>query len=113
MLIGAGTSDMLEMPGNSSTQKTAAIVFSGAQKAGTLVCITDSNNNVIAAMSPEVDFSCIILSSAALNEGETYKVCIGGTAEGESIHGYYKKAAVSGGEEYTSFTVSGAVTYVR
>ena len=113
LLIGAGTSDMLEMPDSGSTQKTAAITFSGAQTAGTLVYITDSSNNVIAAMSPEVNFSCILFSSQALDEGKTYKVYVGGTAEGDNTHGYYQKAAVSGGSEYCSFTVSGAVTYVN
>ena len=113
LLIGAGTSDMLEMPGSASTRKTVAITFSGTQKAGTLVYITDSSSNVIAAMSPEVDFSCILLSSASLTENETYKIYLGGTAEGESIHGYYHKASVSGGTEYSSFTAAQDVTYVN
>ena len=113
ILIGAGTSDMLEMPGSDSTQKTVAITFSSSQKAGTLVYVTDSQGNVIAAMTPEVDFSCILISNPSLAEGETYKVMLGGSADGESIHGYLKKAAVSGGEEYASFTVTNAVTYVN
>ena len=113
LLIGAGTSDMLEMPDNTSTQNTVAITFSGSQAANTLVYITDSSNNVIAAMSPEVDFSCILLSSASLAENETYHVYLGGKAEGETVHGYYRKAAVSGGTEYSSFTVTKTVTYVN
>lgn len=109
-LIGAGTSDMLEMPGSDSTQKTAAITLSERQKAGTLIYVTDSSGKVIAAMQPEVDYACLILNSAELVDG-SYTVYIGGTATGESDHGYIKNASVSGGTKYTEFTVSEAVTY--
>lgn len=111
-LIGAGTSDMLEMPGSSSTQKTAAITLSERQSAGTLIYVTDSSGKVIAAMQPEIDYSCLILNSADLVDG-SYTVYIGGTAEGESDHGYIKNASASGGTKYTEFTVSEAVTYVN
>lgn len=111
-LIGAGTSDMLELPGDASSQKTVAVLFSQSQEAGQLVYITNSSGSVIAAISPEKSYECLIFSSADLNENETYTVYTGGTASGDSSHGYYSKASVSGGTKYTEFTVSGAVTYV-
>ena len=112
-LIGAGTSDMLEMPGESSTQKTAVILFDQQQAAGTLVYISDSNNHIIAAITPEKNFGCVILSCPELKDGETYKVSLGGTATGDSTHGYYSQATVSGGTQYTTFQLSGTVTYVN
>ena len=111
-LIGAGTSDMLELPGDASTQKTVAVLLSQTQEAGKLVYITNSSGNVIAAMSPEKSYGCLVFSSADLKENETYTVYTGGTASGDSTHGCYSKASVSGGTQYTTFTVSNAVTYV-
>lgn len=113
-VIGAGTSDMLEMPSESSTQNTLAVLFDQTQTAGTLVYVIDSSGNVLAAMSPEKNFGCFILSSAELKNGETYNVYVGGTATGDSVHGHYSKASVSGGTQYTSFTLSDSkVTYVN
>ena len=113
-VIGAGTSGMLEMPSESSTQNTLAVLFDQTQTAGTLVYVTDSSGNVLAAMSPEKNFDCFILSSAELKNGQTYNVYVGGTATGDSVHGHYSKASVSGGTQYTSFTLSDSkVTYVN
>lgn len=112
-IIGSGTYDMLEMPSDSSTQKSVAIMFTSTQSAGTLVYITDSNGNILTAMSPEKNFSCIVYSSPELKDGETYSVYTGGTADGDSVHGYYAGANISGGTQYTTFTVSDTVTYVN
>lgn len=113
LLIGSGTYDMLEMPESSSSQNSAAIMFNETQSAGTLVYVTDSSGNVIAAMSPEKNFTCIILSTDTLKKGETYTVYTNGKADGESLHGYYSRAAVSDGKEYVSFTISDTVSYVN
>lgn len=110
-IIGSGTSDMLEMPDSTSTQKTMVILFGSNQPAGTLVWISDSSGNILTAMAPEKSFACLVFSSPSLKNGEKYSVYTGGTATGESLHGYYKKAAVSGGTLFTEFELSDAVTY--
>lgn len=112
-IIGAGTSDMLEMPDSSSTQSTAVILFDKAQSAGTLVYISDSSGNIIAAISPEKSFSCVVISSPSLKSGESYTVYTGGSSTGDSTHGYYSSAVVSNGTQYCSFTLSDTVTYVN
>ena len=113
MLIGAGTSDMLEMPGSNSTQKTLAVILGQTQTAGTPIYITDSSGNTVAAMKPEINYNCLVFSSESLKEGETYTVYTGGTVSGDSVHGYYSKATVSEGTQFTSFSLlSDAVTYV-
>ncbi len=112
-IIGAGTYDMLEMPSDSSSQKSVAVMFGSAQSAGTLVYITDSKGSVMAAMSPEKSFSCIVFSSPELKDGETYTVYTGGTASGEDTHGYYTNASITGGTQYTAFTASDTVSYVN
>ena len=100
------------MPGKGSTQKTVAITLSEKQKAETLIYITDSSGNTIAAMKPEVDYGCLILSSADLTDGD-YTVYLGGSASGESVHGYMKNSSASDGSKFSEFTVSETVTYVN
>ncbi len=112
-LIGAGTSDMLEMPGSDSTQKTVAITLNQTLNAGTLIYVLDGSGQVIAAMQPEINYGCLILNRSLLKDGETYTVYTGGTVTGTALHGYYSDAAVSGGTQFTAFTASDAVTYVN
>lgn len=113
-LIGAGTSGMLEMPSDESTQKTIAVLFDQTQSANTLVYIADSSGNVLAAITPEKNYGCVIFSSPDLKNGETYTVYTGGKATGDSTHGYYSKAVVSDGTAYTTFTLGDdAVTYIN
>ncbi|MBQ3928538.1 MAG: carbohydrate-binding domain-containing protein [Clostridia bacterium] len=112
-IIGAGTSDMLEMPSESSSQSTIAVLFDQSQSANTPVYITDNSGSVVAAITPQKSFGCVIFTSPELKSGETYKIYTGGKITGDSVHGYYSKAVVSGGSEYTSFTLSDTVTYVN
>ena len=112
-LIGSGTSDMLEMPDSSSTQNSVAVTFSSTQSAGTLVYITDADGNILTAMTPLKNFSCVIFSSSMLESGQTYSVYLGGTADGDSVNGYYSKASITDGTKYTEFTISDSVTYVN
>ena len=112
-IIGAGTSDMLEMPDSTSSQRTMVVLFDGSQNAGTLIYVTDSSGKVVAAMAPEKNFSCFVLSSPSLSADEEYKVYLGGTASGEETHGYYSKATVNGGTLYSSFKLSDTVTYAN
>lgn len=112
-IIGSGTYGMLEMPDSSSTQNTAVLMFTQTQNAGTLVYVTDSSGNILAAMAPEKNYNCLVLSNASLKSGETYTVYLGGNASGEATHGYYSKATVTNGTKYTEFTISEAVTYAN
>lgn len=112
-LIGSGTSGMLEMPDSTSTQNSVAVTLSTSQQSNTLVYITDTDGNILTAMSPVKNFNCIVFSSSLLKTGGTYYVYIGGTANGESVNGYYSQADVSGGTKYTEFTISDVVTYVN
>ena len=112
-LIGAGTSDMLEMPGDTSTLNTVAVLFDKSVSADTLVYVTDSSGKVIAAMSPKKNYGCFILSSKDLKAGESYTVYTGGKADGEAVNGYYSGNSASGGTKYVTFTLSeNKVTYV-
>ena len=65
-------------------------------------------------MSPCNSFNCFIVTSDQIKAGETYTIYTGGEVSGESTHGYYSKATVSGGTVYSSFTLgSDIVSYVN
>ncbi len=113
-LIGAGTSDMLEMPGEDSTQNTIAVLFEQNMTAGTPVYILDSSGKVIAKMSPVKNYGCFIFSSPDLKNGESYTVYTGTSTSDEADNDYYADGKVPGAEKYTSFTLSDSkVTYVN
>ncbi len=112
-LAGAGTSDMLELPSSSSPQCTVAVLLEQSAKAGELIYITDNSGNILVAMTPEKNYSCLIFSSPELRSGEIYKVYTGGTITGDSIHGYYSNSSVSGGTLYSTFTISDSISYVN
>ena len=113
-LIGAGTSDMLEMPDEESTQNTLVVLFDKTNDAKTPVYVADSSGKIIASMLPEKAYGCFIISSSELKNGETYTVYTGGSAGSDGVKGYYTDGKASGGTEYVSFTLSDKkVTYVN
>lgn len=114
VLIGAGTSDMLEMPDEESTQNTLVVLFDNTNEANTPVYVTDSSGKVIASMSPEKAYGCFIISSPELKNGESYTVYTGGSAGSDGVNGYYADGKASGGTKFVSFTLSDSkVTYVN
>ena len=90
MVLGAGSSGMLQSFSDTSTQKTLVAVYSQNQQAGTEITLKDSNGKEIASIVPTKNFQAVIISSSELTEGEEY--------------------TVSGGSEDISLTVSGATT---
>jgi len=90
LLIASGSSGMAQAPGTSSSQNSA-LIYLTSQSAGTTVTVKDSSGSEIASVTPEKQFSSVVVSSASLTSGSTYKVYIGGSEVG-------------------NFTVSGAVT---
>ncbi len=110
-LIGAGTSDMLEMP-TAEGQNVVTILFEQRQSDGTPVYLTDSSGKVLASMAPVKEYSCVIFSSAELKTGETYMVYTGGTISGDNVQGYYSNPEISAeGTLYSTFTISETLTY--
>ncbi len=78
-VIATGASGMAQT--FSSAQQGVINYRAGSQKAGTQVTLKDSNGNVILSVTPELDYSMIILTSPDLKSGETYTLVIGSNSK--------------------------------
>ena len=108
LLIGAGSSEMLQTPSTSSTQNT--MVVNTNLSNGTLLNIKDKSGNNILTFTPSKSAQCIIISSPNLKAGETYTISTGGSSTGTELDGLYTGGSYSGGAELTTLTLSNTVT---
>ena len=74
--IGTGSSSMTQNFSSGSAQGVIMAVID-PQSEGTSVTLTDSSKTVILSTTSDQDFSCVILSQAAIKEGETYTLTAG------------------------------------
>ena len=106
-----GSAGMAQAPGgNTSSQNSLLLNFDSLQPAGTLVHIQNSAGEDILTFAPSKDYQSLAFSSPALVSGETYTVYTGGSAAGLASDGLYEGEAYTPGTQYTSFTISSAVT---
>lgn len=89
ILVAAGSAAMAQAPGIGSIQNTVKITYDTVQPAGTLICITDQNQNPVVAFAPQKEYQSVIISAPALETGQTYTVYSGGTYQGTETDGFY------------------------
>lgn len=78
-VIAVGSSGMAQNFSTSSTQGSVLLNV-GNQSAGT-VSITDSEGNVLAGYNAKKSYSCVVISCAGLNVGESYTITAGSYSE--------------------------------
>lgn len=106
-MIAVGMSGMAMTPSNSSSQYSAMISLSTVQSADTSLYITDSNGNVIAGITPNRNYSNVIISTPNMIQDETYDIYTGGSVS--NAVNYYSMNA-SGGTQLGSFTLNSVIT---
>lgn len=84
-LAANGTSKMAVAPGETSTQASVSMTFSGTVPAGTLITIADSEGAQIASFTTVKDSQSFIFSSSEIESGADYTISVGGTVTGDSI----------------------------
>lgn len=113
-LIAAGSSGMAQAPSTGSTQHAIMMNFTSSLEAGTLVTLTNSKGELIAAFGPAKTFQTIVISSPELKSGENYTLSTGGTNDGKAVAGYYTSGTTTGSKEVVNFTTGNdAVTYLN
>lgn len=110
-LIAVGSIGMVQAPGTDSTQNSVNISLA-SQESGKLIRIEDESGNEVLTFAPEKQYSSVVVCSEDLKTGSTYKVYLGGSAEGEGYRGLYSDSNYTKGEEIAIFTVSDKVTNV-
>lgn len=78
--IGTGGAGMAESFTSVENQGLIA-VSTGSQSAGETVTLKDSDGNVIAEQTPELDYSVVYISTADLQQGGTYTLTAGSYSE--------------------------------
>ena len=78
--IGTGGAGMAESLTSAENQGVISVT-TGNQSAGTTVRLTDSDGNVIAEQTPELDYAVVYISTPDLQTGETYTLEAGTYSE--------------------------------
>lgn len=112
LLIAAGSAQMAEIPGISSSQNVAAANI-GSCDGGTLVTLADSSGKEILSYAPSKNFEHIVISSPDIKTGESYIIYTGGSSGSPEDHGLYKNGGYKNdGTEAGSFTVENVVSTI-
>jgi len=74
-------------PGETSTQASLSMTFSGTVPAGTLITIADAGGTQLASFTTAKDSQSFIFSSNAIESGADYTISVGGTVTGTSVGG--------------------------
>lgn len=109
-MVAVGSSGMAMTPSATSTQYAAMYNFGNVQASGTLVHIADANGNDVLTFMPSKEYQSVLLSSAALQNGETYTVYSGGSASGTAVDGLFSGTSYSPGTQVASFTITSIIT---
>lgn len=120
-IIGAGTKDMPQSAGDtSSTQNSVFVYINGT--AGTLFHVQRSDGVNVVTFAPSIDFGAIEFSSPLLVQGSKYNVYTGGSTTGTNNDGLY--GTISADNQYdddgdytpgdleTTFTVTSVATNI-
>jgi trimeric autotransporter adhesin len=113
MVISQFNSNMIEVPSNSSTQRTVLFKTTTSISAGTLFHVETSGGTSVLTFKPARTYSSILFSSSSLAAGTSYKVYTGGTCTGTLQDGLYTGGTYSGGTLKTTFTSTSMVQTVN
>jgi hypothetical protein len=112
VLVAVGSAGMAQGPTDTSSQPSLLLNFDAMLQAGTLLHIESSAGGDILTFAPSKAYQSIVFSSPELVSGASYNVFYGGSASGTATNGLYQDGAPDPGTQYTSFTVSSAVTRI-
>lgn len=85
-VIALGASGMAQNFGSASTQG-AMLVSCGTQAAGTVVSLTNAAGTELLSWTARKRFSSVVISMAAIEDGETYTLKIGDTEQQITMNG--------------------------
>lgn len=113
LLAAAGSANMAQAPGTTSTQNSVLVRFSSNQSANSLVNISAAGGTELITFRPAKNFQSLVFSSPELETGSQYTVYYGGSHSGTEKDGLYSEGSYSAGTTFADFTVSSAVTRVQ
>ncbi|UOQ49069.1 carbohydrate-binding domain-containing protein [Gracilibacillus caseinilyticus] len=112
-LIATGSSGMAQGVSEDSPQNSILMTFPEMLEANTTVYVTDSNGDVVTAVTPEKQFQTVVISSPDLKQDEAYTIYTGGELTGDVTDGYAEEATAEGGTKIVEFTLNSAMMYLN
>ncbi len=113
LIVAVGSSGMAQIPGSSSSPQNSLLLnFDTSYSAESLIHIETDDGDNLLTFAPSKRYQSLAFSSPDLEDGASYLVYIGGSSTGTADNGLYQDGTYSGGTLYTTFSVSGAVTYL-
>ena len=101
---------MLQTSSSNSRINCISVTFDQTQQAGSLISLQDSNGNEIVTFAPNKTYQSVIICSADIKTGETYRVYSGGSSSKQENNGLYENGGYSNGSLITELTVNSTVT---
>jgi len=111
-IVATGSSGMAQGIGTDSTQYGVSINLGSTCQAGTAVAILDANGNQVVAIVPDKEYSNVVYSSPALQQGADYGVSVGGTVTGPVHDSIVGNGNYHAGTSLAQFTMSSIVQTV-
>jgi hypothetical protein len=112
VLVAVGSAGRAQAPDQSSTQASVLLNFNGTLRAGALFHVESDDGSEILTFSSTKQCQSVVFSSPELTSGSTYHIYYGGSSTGTVNDGLYQDGTYTAGTEYTSFTLSGVVTWI-
>ena len=104
-ILALGSTGMAQSFGSDSTQASIVTTVENGT-ADELVSITDDSGNVIVSFKAVNDFDWVLASSPNIADGESYHVCVGGSASNGDAYGYAESGQVEGSTDLGSIEAS-------
>ena len=106
LLIAVGSAGMAQAPSATSTQPAFLFNFPEFQQAGTLVHVESGAGEEILTFVSTKTYQSVVVSSPEFEEGETYVIYVGGSADGDVVDGLYSGSVYTPGTQVDAFTFS-------
>jgi len=111
-ILAVGSAGMAQAPSDTSTQVSVLYNFDAMQAEGTLLHIQSQDGQEVLTFMPAKQYQSVMISSPALQNGETYLVYTAGSSTGTASDGLSTGGAYTPGTQVASFTISSMVTSI-
>ena len=97
--------------GFSQNSTQASVMYNiDTVQGGTSVALTDKDGKVLAAFTPEKQYTNVVISAGGLTVGNDYIIQIGGAVSGADQNGFAISGTVTNAQKQYEFTLSSTAT---
>lgn len=109
LLVAVGSANMPDVPSNSSTQNTIALILDSAQQGGTMLHIESESGGEVLSFTPTKTYQFVVVSSPNIQTGATYNIYTGGSSSSSAVDGLYQGGTYSAGSLVSSLAITSRV----